>query len=159
VAPEVSPDFGLAIGVGSKRKVVFSPAVLLSGQLAMSRDFRSSEGTAQFQRLGARLTACPLAGNTGPILLRPCVHFEVGQLRARGTGADPSLTARILWLDLGASVRGEMMLAGPLILAAELGAIFPLASDTFYFKPSQVTVYSIPVIGFVGALELGLRFL
>jgi len=159
IAPGLSPDVGVGVSVGATRTGLVSPLVVLTGHLAESSEFAGTGGSAQFQRLAGRITGCPLAATAGPVLLRPCALFEMGQLRAEGSHVTPAHTARILWLELGTSVRGEVNLVGPLTLGVELGAVFPLVSDTFYFQPSRVRVHQIPAVGFLGALALGVRIL
>jgi hypothetical protein len=159
IAPDVSPDFGGGLALGVTQKTLVSPLVLLSVYVAQSPSKTYNEGTAQFQRLTGRLTGCPLRLEAAGITFRPCARFEAGQLSADGSQVPHQLSKDILWLALGASARGELQLAGPLNLALDLGAIFPLVHDRFFFEPSEKVFFQIPYAGFVGALELGLRIL
>jgi hypothetical protein len=52
-----------------------------------------------------------------------------------------------------------LTLFGPLSLTAELGAGFPLIDDSFYFDPSGNSIHQVPPVGFLGALELGVRIM
>lgn len=161
LAPRPSADFSLGMGVGATQKTLLSPIVLLSGHLAESPTASNQEGTARFQRLAGRITGCPLKLDAAPFSFRPCALFEVGELRAKGTNAENHATVSvpILWLALGATMRGELHLVGPLTLAGEAGALLPLVRDSFYFNPSGTTLYKVGDVGFVGALELGVQFL
>ncbi|HEX4341251.1 MAG TPA: hypothetical protein VH062_35320 [Polyangiaceae bacterium] len=157
IAPGFSPDFGIGIAAGAPRRGMLSPLVHLSGHFAESRELSGGGGTAQFRRVAGRVTACPVAASAAMVVLRPCALLDVGQLRATGSNVAPALTARTLWLELGATVRAEARITGPLFVMAELGAGFPLVRDDFYFVPSRVPVHTIPPVGFIGALELGVR--
>lgn len=159
IAPDVSPDFGAGVGFGATQRTLWSPLVLLGAQVAVSPSVSNGEGTARFERIGARLTGCPLRIEAATVTIRPCALFELGQYSAIGSQVPNQSSAQFLWSAVGAAVRGELPIAGPLNLALDLGAFFPFARDSFYFNPSHIQVHSIPAVGFTGALGIGLRIL
>jgi hypothetical protein len=166
MAPTLSPDFALGLGAGTTSRTLVSPWVRLSAHLAESAAVNSADGngTARFERLAGRLTGCPLMGQMGlaasPVVLRPCLLFEAGRLRASGSNAPNHKDVSLGWTALGATLRGELVLFGPLTLGLEAGALFPLLRDSFYFDPDrQNVVHQVERAGFLGSLELGLRIL
>jgi hypothetical protein len=163
MAPQLTPDFGIGATAGTTRKSLVTPWIRLSGHFAESAASQTPEGTAHFERLAARLTGCPIAVRVAlylsPLVLRPCLLFEAGRLEASGSNTPHQKDVPITWSALGATVRGEFLLVGPLSLGMELGALLPMTHDKFYFDPKQETVYQVGYLGFLGSLELGVRIL
>jgi hypothetical protein len=113
---------GLVVGARSRRlglegharldvlgaPVVFSDApvalVGLRGELAICLELGAPE---------ARIGACAWAGASWG--------------RAQGVGFDVSLAAEVTGIDVGASARGTIAIAGPVLLRIELGLLVPLA--------------------------------
>jgi len=161
IAPDPAPDFALGIGVVDTRPRLFAPSVRLSARWATSANVISQgNGTVSFERLGGRLSGCPLRAEVGPVGLRPCAFLELGSLHAHTSSAVAAPNSpTVLWGAFGVTGRGETLLFGWLVLGVELGALFPFRHDDFYYLPLYTRAYRVDVAGFVGALDVAVRFL
>ncbi|HVU04121.1 MAG TPA: hypothetical protein VHE30_20325 [Polyangiaceae bacterium] len=158
VGPKLSPELVLpGIGVGLNGEDAFSPWIALSGHLAESVVASTPRGNAQFERLGARLTACPLRLARGVASFRPCALAELGRHHAKGESTKNAGTVNLTWSALGLVGRGELDLPASLSVGLELGAIFPLLRDSFRFDPDDTVAHTIPSAGFVGGMFAAFR--
>lgn len=135
------------------------PRFALSVHYAQSPTVEAPQGTASFERLGGRIDACPLRAGTRDLSLRPCLSFEAGRLLATGQGALTSQEHPIFWVATGAFLSGELRAPDTWAARAEIGALFPLRHDEFYFDPGRHIVHTIPPVGMFFAVALELEIL
>jgi hypothetical protein len=159
IAPDVAVDAAIGVGVIDTGPSLFAPSLRVSARSAFSADVVSSDGTASFTRLAGRLTGCPLRVRLGPVGLRPCALLELGSLHASSSNAVEPNSPTVLWGAAGVTGRGEVLLLDRLVLGLELGALFPFRHDDFYYLPQHSIAHRVDVAGFVGAFDIGVRFL
>jgi hypothetical protein len=127
------------------RPGVLSPAFGLNGLVVLPRSISTSAGSASIRLFAARLLACPLRVQL-PLdaMLRPCVEFDAGTLRAEAApGVLNSSDGTMPWLATGLAVRGELPLGGGLSLELGVGGRALARHDRFYFRP-DVRVHDVP---------------
>jgi hypothetical protein len=113
-------------------------------------------GGAHLRLLAATVRACPLAVPLGRrVVLDACGLFEGGTLTA-SPRATPGATgdASMPWLAFGAAARGELVLAEPVAVEAELSGFGLVRHDAFALEPGRRVVHEVPA--FSGAFSLGL---
>jgi hypothetical protein len=127
---------------------------------------RASTGTGDVQGgASARFTwtvgiveGCPHRFQSGPISFEPCLRFEAGALRGEGANIAPAREDTRAWLALGAALRAEWSVLGPLFVEAEAGARAPFFRTTYFFEP-DTTIYRPPAVGALAGAGVGARFL
>ncbi len=154
------PSFGERIFVGAGRGA--GSLWLSSASLSFSRVFdhaTSSESgaRAEFELWAARLDGCVARAANGLLGIEPCVFFEAGQLHALGLHPSGDVTRIEPWATTGILLRPTLTLARRLVIGAELGLHLPLTRYRFAFT-GEPPLYETAVVGFNGALGLGVRF-
>jgi hypothetical protein len=109
-------------------------------------------GAADFDLLGLRVASCPYRISVG-LVLSGCASFDWGRLQGRGTRTSAAQSSSAKWLAPGGFVDAELRALPWLRLQLELGALFPLARDRFYFGPDE-TVHRIPSVAGYGGLNV-----
>ena len=112
-----------------------------------------------FERIGGRFDACPLRAGSRDLSLRPCLAFEAGRFVGMGTGTLTGQDQPVFWAAGGAFLSGEIRAPEAWAARAELGALFPLRRDEFYFGPGHHIVHEIPAVGVFMAVALELEIL
>jgi hypothetical protein len=158
LSPGLTPDFsgGVAYEPVLGKAV---PRFGLSVHYARSLAVEAPQGTASFERLGARFDACPLRAGSRDLSLRPCLSLETGRLLAKGEGALTSQDHPVFWAAAGAFLSGELRAPDTWSARAEIGALFPFRRDEFYFDPGHDIVHTIPPVGIFFAVALELEIL
>ena len=158
LSPGLSPDLSLGIAYEPVLDQAV-PRFALSFRYARSPVIEAPEGKAWFERIGARVDACPLRAGTRELSLRPCLSFEGGRYLAKGEGTLASQDHPLLWAAAGAFLAGELRASGTWAARAELGALFPLRRDEFFFDPGHHIIHQIPPVGLFFAVALELEIL
>jgi hypothetical protein len=121
---------------------------------------RVADGEGTFRLLAARLAACPwrlVPFRRFGVL--PCAAFELGSLRAQGGGvAENPVSASMLWVAPGVSLRAQLELTPLLTLETAAGMKLLLQRDRFIFRPSSL-VYQVPSTSFDMGAALVFKFL
>jgi len=151
VAPSPTLSEGLFVQIGRWRDRGFSANVRLAGLHARGSE-SASGGVAHFELLSLRLASCPYRVGAR-LQLSGCVSFDWGRLEGSGSETIAAQPSSAPWLGPGAFVDAAIELLPPLHLQLEMGAIFPLARDRFYFGPDE-TVHRIPAVAGYGGLNV-----
>jgi hypothetical protein len=158
LAPSIVPDFGLFGAYDAGGSSFVSPRASVTALYARSATAEDRLGSARYDRIGGRLAGCPvdLLGVAG-WALRPCGVGEAGRLHAQGTDVPNAQSRSVVWVALGASVRADTELVPRLTFGAELGVLFPLVRNGFFYEPDGVVVHRVGATSVQGAIELGFR--
>jgi hypothetical protein len=106
-------------------------------------------GTARFVAVTGNATVCVLRVRVAESMtLAPCVRFDAGVLRARGSGVGMTLTSDQPWLAPSLLARFGVRVTGRIELDAETGVTVPLERERFFFPP-DTTVYDVPAAAMV----------
>jgi hypothetical protein len=151
------PAFGVVSGLEARldRRSWFSPSARAGVVYVGGDASKPPLGGARLELLAATLRACPLGlAFTGRLRLDGCALFEGGVLTA-SPRATPGATGDVAmpWLAVGAAVRAEARVAGPVGVEAELSGFGLVRHDAFALEPGRVVVHDVPP--FSGALSLG----
>lgn len=139
VAPGVSPGIAAGGELALERSSWFSPSAELLGRFVAGGRETTRFGDARFQLLALSLATCPARFQpVRSLSLRPCLHFDAGQLRGDGRRTLERATERMPWVGLGAMLRTEAELASFLALQIEVRADALLQHDRFIFQPGVV---------------------
>jgi hypothetical protein len=160
VAP--SPPVGFSAGLESWLPASgwWSPGLRLSVLSTTPATVRTADGEAEFLLIAARLAACPVRRAWRDLLrVIPCADLELGSLVGEGGGKvlNP-VSASMLWLAPGVSLRTQLALTTAISLEVGAGAKWLPRHDTFKFKPSSL-VYQVPSASFDVSGALVARFL
>ncbi|MEO8904299.1 MAG: hypothetical protein ABI488_18210 [Polyangiaceae bacterium] len=151
VAPSPSLSEGLFFELGRGRDAGLSANVRLAGVHAHGTA-TARAGSADFELFGLRLASCPYRLGTR-VSLSGCVSFDWGRLQGRGSHTLSERSASAAWLGPGGFVDAEVQALPWLRLQLELGALLPLARDSFYFGPDE-TVHRIPNLAGYGGFNV-----
>ena len=157
VAPDLLPGGALFLDFApGNRSLPRGASIGLSG-FANVRGAASGAGDYRLLLIGGRLDACPISIGTATARASPCGSFEVGALRAGGTGPW-SATASGVWTALRAGVRFDVELADPVALEARLEVVAPLARyNIAVADPAETTLYRTAAVGLGIALGASFR--
>ncbi len=139
--------------------VSFGPSLRLAGGVVASGSTDTPPGTVAFRLVRARIEACPVSGELGPLWLSPCVGYEIGSLRAAGGGVDLPATEARSWSALRLQGRARWPADAPWFAEVEGGLVLPFTSRTFLFDNPRAEVFSTPRVGGSAGVGLGWRFL
>lgn len=101
-------------------------------------------GAARFRLVAGGVDLCRGPDSAHGGLLFFCVGFESGSLRATGVDVEPPRSEARFWLAARAAVGARVALSGPLALAFEGAAVFPVTRDTFFFEGPRIDVHEMP---------------
>jgi hypothetical protein len=117
----------------------------------------STVGETTFQKLAARLDACPLRWLAArpwandALSAQACARFEAGQLEAHARGFPNAKDARRLWAAAAPLLRLRWIFPA-VFFEVEGGVVFPFARERFFMEPSTL-VFEVPAV--TGTLGLG----
>lgn len=152
------PAFGVVAGFEARlaRPSWFSPSLRAAFVYVTGDATAPPLGGARLRLRAATVRACPLAVPLGRRLaVDACAVFEGGTLTASPRATPDALgDASMPWLAFGAAARGELALAGPLAVEAELSGFGLVHHDAFALEPGPVVAHDVPA--FSGAFSLGL---
>ena len=114
-------------------------------------------GSGSFWRWGGQASGCPVGVRPVDIVvLRPCLGFELGALKARGLEVDESYTSSTAWASALVVARGQVFVVDWMLveLQAELGV--PLIRPRYLIDPDTTVVSVSPVYGTFGT-AIGVR--
>jgi len=151
VAPSPSLSEGLLLELGRGHELGFSPHARVAGVHAHG-SATARAGSADFDLLGLRIASCPYRISVG-LVLSGCASFDWGRLQGRGSRTSAAQSSSANWFGPGGFVDAELRALPWLRLQLELGALFPLARDRFYFGPDE-TVHRIPSVAGYGGLNV-----
>lgn len=151
VAPSPSLGESLFLELGHGHQPGWSAHGRLAGVHAHG-SATARAGTADFDLLGLRIASCPYRIGVG-LTLSGCASFDWGRLQGRGSNTSAAQSSAANWLAPGGFVDAELRALPWLRLQLELGALFPLARDRFYFGPDE-TVHRIPSLAGYGGLNV-----
>jgi hypothetical protein len=154
VAPTAPLGILAALEARWQLEPIWSPSVRLGLLYTVTATETSDDGTATFQLLAIRLSACPVRfGRARSLALFACADFDAGELRAKGTHTLNERTQSMPWLAAGPGLRGELPLGKMLVSEALIGARFLANHDRFVFEPDAV-VHDVARVSF--GLGIGL---
>lgn len=151
VAPSPSLGESLLLELGRGHQPGGSAHVRLAGLHAHGSAIAHA-GSADFDLLGLRAASCPYRIGV-KLTLSGCASFDWGRLQGRGSHTSAAQSSSAAWLAPGGFVDAELRALPWLRLQLELGALFPLARDRFYFGPDE-TVHRIPSVAGYGGLNV-----
>ena len=164
--PVFAAQVQAASGIGSS----LAPVLAAFGEVALDRDdwlspsFRVAlswmppvevegvTGSGSFWRWGGQASGCPIGVTpVDVVVLRPCLGFELGALKARGLEVDESFTSSTPWASVVVAGRAQLFPADSMLieLSAELGV--PLIRPRYLIDPDATVVSVPPVYGTFGA--------
>jgi hypothetical protein len=156
VAPGLVPDFGVTAALDAPKRRWLAPRLELAAVYARSGTIAETGGSVRYDRLGARLSGCPLELlGLAAASLRPCALVELGRLHAQGSDVPGAQSRSVVWAGVGAGLRTDTDLPAGLTLGVEAGALFPLVRNGFFFEPAEQVVHRVDAIVVQAALELG----
>jgi hypothetical protein len=161
----VLPGFSWGVSAyadaGYRFSDVVRPTLRIAGIYSQT-SVSKRDAEAAFTWASARLSFCPVRFQwLRRLEFRPCAFWDAGVLGAHGVGTDqPAPATSSFWSAAGIVFDAEARLVGPLTFSADLGAIFPLIRDRFYFDPDipENTLHQVAAAGWLGGVGLGLRF-
>ena len=151
VAPRPSLSEGLFLELGRGRNPGLSANVRLAGVHAHG-SVTARAGSADFDLLALRVASCPYRVGAR-VALSGCASFDLGRLQGRGSHTLAAQSRSATWLGPGGFVDAELQVLPGLRLQLELGALLPLARDSFYFGPDE-TVHRIPTLAGYGGFNV-----
>jgi hypothetical protein len=80
-------------------------------------------------------------------------------LEATGWGVRAARDQTSGWFALGPLARGELFLASPLFIEAEVAAMAHVTKDRFYFLPDTTAAFESPLLGAYASVGVGVLFL
>jgi hypothetical protein len=144
-----SAPLGATLGVDASlertARSVWAPSARLELLGTLNATEHAAAGDASLRLLAARAHVCPVALVPARVFrLLPCLSFDAGSLRARGTGATPNpITRHMPWLTAGVMLRAELSLGLGVSLEAEAGLRRLSRHDRFFFRTDS-TAYQVP---------------
>ncbi len=126
---------------------LFAPAFRVAVARSLSVDRTPALGTATLVWTKAAIDACPLRFDlvSDALALRPCAGFDIGVLRAEGSGVTDARSRSRPWMSTGAHARLVWSIASAFSLEVEGGLVVPLFRENFFFDPN-VPIYEAPPI-------------
>jgi hypothetical protein len=161
VAPSTRSGLGIEADIALETASLISPLFALSYNYTLSESVATPSGTASLKWWALRSSLCPVTWPLhGPLRLRACGIFDVGELEGTGERTELPATESMTWLALGGSGRLSVVPFAGLALMLEAGLFAPLARDRFYFDPDQAetTAFTVPSLGGFGRVALQGRF-
>ncbi len=156
-APGVS--FGAEVAGEVVLPVALAPSLRLAGSYGASGSVDAGPGQASFRLLAARLDGCPVSASLGSLRLVPCVGYEIGSLRAQGTGVDLPAGGSRSWHAVHLAGRAHWRFTGRWYVELTVGLVLPLTSRSFVFDIPPTDIFSVPRVAGSGALGAGVHFL
>lgn len=161
---------GLGVGLMSTGvHPVFRPSIMLElarervGSLrlsgALSEPMTTGDGsrtTASFRWTTARLDGCAF-GFGDDVVVRPCLGFELGTVRANGAGVESARAETRSWMAAHLLARAELRLGSAFLLDLEAGAAAPIVRDEFVIEPDH-RLYRPPAVLPSARLSLSVFF-
>ena len=141
---------GADLVLSSQRGSLWAPSFWVGALSRRSTRISNPEGDAVFEGWALRVVASPLRWPTrGAVGLHPALGLEVGRLAAQGENTFQPDSTTVPWVTPGAWVLGEARWLGPLAVTAEVGVLFPLVRDGFYFDSpaGPRTVFEVDRVG------------
>jgi len=115
-------------------------------------------GAAAFTWNVGQLDGCLTPWPAARARLSACARVQGGVLDASGLAIPSPKSESRAWLATGPLLRAEWSIVGPLFVDANLGMMFHVMVDRFYFLP-DTTAYRVPLVGLDGAIGAGVTFL
>ncbi|HHH27559.1 MAG TPA: hypothetical protein ENK57_04300 [Polyangiaceae bacterium] len=169
--PVFAGQLQAASGLGSR----LAPVLAAVGEVALDRDdwlspsFRVSlswmppvevdggSGSGSFWRWGGQASGCPVGPRLVDIVvLRPCLGFELGALKARGLEVDESYASSTPWASVSFAGRAQIFPADWMLVEVQAELGFPLIRPRYLIEPDATVVRLSPVYGAFGS-ALGVR--
>lgn len=160
--PLLAAQLQAASGLGAR----LAPVLAAFGEVGLDRDdwlspsFRVAmswmppvevdgvDGSGSFWRWGGQASGCPIGPRPVDIVvLRPCLGFELGALKARGVEVDESFSSSTTWATVVVAARAQMFPSDWMLveLQAELGV--PLIRPRYLIDPDATVVSVSPIYG------------
>jgi hypothetical protein len=160
-SPHVLASVSPFVGLRTRTRSVFEPSARLAFFRAGTPPLAAAGADAAFTWTVGRVDLCPFDLGRSAIQVATCVRAEAGELDVAASHITPALTKRRVWFAAGPLVRAEWSFYRWGFLDLELGALFRVTNDRFYFVPDSPssTVYQVPLVGVSAGTGLGVRFL
>jgi hypothetical protein len=113
-------------------------------------------GDARFLWLATRSIACSFQLGRGSTSFGPCLLFELGALRGKGSSAAGELSSTGWWVAPGVGLNARLR-TDPVAFRLTGGFVRPLVRDTFVFKP-EPAVFRPSAVGLLAELEVSWVF-
>ena len=126
---------------------LFAPSFRAALVRSLDVERTPSLGSATLTWTKAGIDACPLRIDlvSDAIALRPCAAFDIGVLKAEGTGVTEARSRSRPWVSTGAHARLVWSVVRAFALEVEGGFVVPLLREDFFFEPN-VPIYEAPPI-------------
>lgn len=160
IAPRTVPTLGLSVAFSTPGQLG-ATELRLEGMLGLGSSqpvFESGNtlGNARFLWLASRAVACSFQLSAGPSTIGPCILFELGALRGKGSTAAGERSNTGWWVAPGAALDGTLR-TDPFRFRLTGGVVGPLIRDTFVFAP-RPEVFRPPSLGLIAELEVSWIF-
>lgn len=153
----LAPVFGGLFDIALDRQDWLSPSFRALLFWMPPIDIEGTSGGGSFWRWGGQASVCPIGPRPAPfVVLRPCVGFELGALKAEGVGLDENNASSTAWASVSAAARTQLYPTHWMLveLQAELGV--PLIRPRYLVEPDATVVQVAPVFGAFGS-AVGVR--
>jgi len=115
-------------------------------------------GHARLALTTGELFVCPLSVDLAPSLnLRPCARFDLGQLKAEGSGIPGAHGKELVFSSAGVLGQVSFVPVEPLVVDAQASVLVPLTPYEFKFDPDSI-IYRAPFLGLSASLAMGVMF-
>jgi hypothetical protein len=136
---------------------VFDPSIAVGVRQSLLLERALQNGSAEFSWTAGQLRLCPFRIVLENVVeASPCVESNVGVLRASARGFADARGTSTPWLDVGGSLLTTVSLSETLFLSSTVVVAMPFYRQPFALA-SGATVASVPPLGVLGGLGLGLR--
>jgi hypothetical protein len=133
------------------------PLFRLSIAQTLTATATKPEGSVHLRWTTARLETCPVRLSIGERLhARPCAGLETGLVVASGDLRGDARTRLRPWFAVAMAANVAWIVAGPVSLELEAGAVVPLQRDDFFFQMNTV-VYKAPAVEAAGGAGVSIR--
>lgn len=156
VAPTVSRVTGAWVLVGARRPTRLSPSAALGVAfgLPVATTVGATKATSATQ--AGILDLCPVRLGGTHLGVRPCARTMIGRAQVRSEGfVGAQLDERML-VTVGAALRGDAKVAGPLFAHVELAATIPLSRATYFVAGSKI--FETPAVALAGGAGIAVHF-
>lgn len=146
--------YGVATSLGSLR-----PEIRFGASYFTSADASRDGATVNFFEVLGAVGVCPTTVPAGVIQLSPCLQVDLGARSTSATGIPNARGDVRRWLSVDALLLARSRLASPLYLELGGGVMIPAWHDRVFLDlHPDVTVHTVPNLGFLGQIAVGIEF-
>jgi len=137
---------------------VSEPSVAVGIRQSLPKERSLRGGSVALSWTAGHLRLCPLRVAIDAVVeVAPCAEANAGVLRASARGFADARELSTFWFDVGGSIWASMSLSDAVFLSATVLLTMPLFRQPIALA-SGATVASVPPLGLLGGLGVGIRF-